>query len=96
MKIKIKLKSDVTVQQPMTSKTWEFGYFVDSIGAGEQKVPHAVVLTEHGEFELVPFYFIKAIGDLAEVIPDCDFCLSSKKQQMDYCPSCGKTLCGRP
>ena len=58
--IKIELRDNFKVNQPMTTKGWKFGHYVDSIGAGEHKVPHAVILTEHGEFELVPFYSIKA------------------------------------
>ena len=63
MKIKIRLKKDMEISQPMATQPWEFGYFVDSIAAGQLPAPRAVIITEHGEFELVPFYSIKAINE---------------------------------
>ena len=56
MKIKIRLKKDMKIQQPMTNKSWEFGHFVASVQAGQNNSPYAVVITEYGEFELVSFY----------------------------------------
>jgi len=63
MKIKIRLKKDMEISQPMATQLWEFGYFVDSIAAGQLPAPRAVIITEHDEFELVPFYSIKAINE---------------------------------
>ena len=61
MKIKIRLKKDMEISQPMAMQPWELGYLVDSICAGQSSAPYAVIMTEHGEFELVPFHGIRAL-----------------------------------
>jgi len=53
---KVKLKEGMKLIEPMV-KPWKIGELMGFVLAGNNR-PYAVVLTEHGEFELCPLYSI--------------------------------------
>ena len=68
--IPIKLKDGYSIPES-TAKKWTNGYYIESVHAADNGYyvdsvyasdsrPYAVILTEHGEFELVSFHSIKA------------------------------------
>jgi hypothetical protein len=52
MKTQIKLKDGHTIPQPMTNYDWKFGY-IDGYCRTSDDRCHAIVVTEHDEFEYV-------------------------------------------
>ena len=62
MKTKVKLKNENTISQPMTKISWLYGY-IDGYCRGADNRPYAMVVTEYGEFEMVPVYLLTAIQE---------------------------------
>jgi hypothetical protein len=53
-KTKVRLKDDVEIYQPLAEYKWKFGY-IDGY-CNVSSVPHAVVVTDCDEFEIVPIH----------------------------------------
>jgi hypothetical protein len=58
MRIPAELRKDHEILQPMALTPWKHCTVVAATMAGDER-PYAVVITEHAEFEFVPWYMLK-------------------------------------
>lgn len=58
MKTQVKLKSGISIPQPMTKHDWQFGYIDGYCRAADDRC-YAIVVTEHDEFEFVMLNWIE-------------------------------------
>jgi hypothetical protein len=56
--IPAELKDGVNIYQPMAEKPWKHCKVVAATVAADER-PYAVVITDGGEFEFVPWYMLK-------------------------------------